>query len=197
MCWRTRTCYNGLAVDLAFGSMHESPDLGRGSTCRSLCISRLVETTPHLTRWPRRDWRSALCRRGAGLTALTYLTGHARFCRLSLLVRFAPAGELTVFCGALVAGPCGFAWYRSAPGRSVSGATSIARPRRARDESPSYQAELLLVILRRWVLCSSTPRSYQVGRSSCGGKRVACKEAPLHHTTVELMGWQNPSDHAF
>ena len=38
----------------------------------------------------------------AAFTALAYVTGHAVLAQYLLLVRFAPAGELTVFCGALI-----------------------------------------------------------------------------------------------
>ena len=46
----------------------------------------------------------------AAFTALSYVTGHAVLAEYLLLVRFAPAGELTVFCGALVGASLGFLW---------------------------------------------------------------------------------------
>ena len=51
----------------------------------------------------------------AAFTALAYVTGHAILADYLLLVRFTPAGELTIFCGALVGASLGFLWYNSYP----------------------------------------------------------------------------------
>ena len=51
----------------------------------------------------------------AAFTALAYVTGHRVLADYLLLVRFAPAGELTIFCGALVGASLGFLWYNSYP----------------------------------------------------------------------------------
>jgi phospho-N-acetylmuramoyl-pentapeptide-transferase len=51
----------------------------------------------------------------AAFTALSYVTGHAVLADYLDLVRFPPAGELTIFCGALVGASLGFLWYNSYP----------------------------------------------------------------------------------
>src|SRR5678809_451398 len=51
----------------------------------------------------------------AAFTALAYVTGHAVLAQYLLLVRFGLAGELTIFCGALVGASLGFLWYNSYP----------------------------------------------------------------------------------
>ena len=48
-------------------------------------------------------------------TALTYVSGHAVIADFLLIVRFPPAGELTIFCGSLVGAGLGFLWYNSYP----------------------------------------------------------------------------------
>src|SRR3990172_49281 len=57
----------------------------------------------------------------ATFTALAYVTGHRNFADYLLLVRFAPAAELTVFCGALVGAALGFLWYNSSPAEIFMG----------------------------------------------------------------------------
>ena len=57
----------------------------------------------------------------ATFTALAYVTGHAVLADYLLLVRFAPAGELTVFCGALVGASLGFLWVQLVSSRHLYG----------------------------------------------------------------------------
>jgi len=57
----------------------------------------------------------------AAFTALTYITGHRVFAEYLLLVRFEPAAELTIFCGALVGASLGFLWYNSYPAEIFMG----------------------------------------------------------------------------
>ena len=57
----------------------------------------------------------------AAFTALAYVTGHRVLAEYLLLVRFAPAGELTIFCGALVGASLGFLWYNSYPAEIFMG----------------------------------------------------------------------------
>ena len=57
----------------------------------------------------------------AAFTALAYVTGHRVLAEYLLLVRFAPAGELTIFCGALVGASLGFLWYNSHPAEIFMG----------------------------------------------------------------------------
>ena len=57
----------------------------------------------------------------AAYTALAYVTGHAVLADYLLLVRFPPAGELTIFCGALVGASLGFLWYNSYPAEIFMG----------------------------------------------------------------------------
>ena len=57
----------------------------------------------------------------AAFTALAYVTGHRVLAEYLLLVRFPPAGELTIFCGALVGASLGFLWYNSYPAEIFMG----------------------------------------------------------------------------
>jgi len=57
----------------------------------------------------------------AAFTALAYVTGHRILADYLLLVRFPPAGELTIFCGALVGASLGFLWYNAHPAEIFMG----------------------------------------------------------------------------
>jgi phospho-N-acetylmuramoyl-pentapeptide-transferase len=57
----------------------------------------------------------------AAFTALAYVTGHRVLADYLDLVRFPPAAELTIFCGALVGASLGFLWYNSYPAEIFMG----------------------------------------------------------------------------
>ena len=128
----------------------------------------------------------------AAFTALAYVTGHRILADYLLLVRFAPAGELTIFCGALVGASLGFLWYNSYPAEIFMGDVgSLAPRRRARHGRDPHQAGTAAA--RSSAACSSPrrcPSSSRSPRSSSPGKRVF-RMAPLHHH-FELIGWSEP-----
>ena len=77
----------------------------------------------------------------ACFTALAYVTGHAVFADYLLLVRFPPAAELTIFCGALVGASLGFLWYNCYPAEIFMGDVgSLGARRRARHRGDPHQA---------------------------------------------------------
>jgi len=127
----------------------------------------------------------------AGLTALAYITGHRVFAEYLLLVRFAPAGELTVFCGALVGASLGFLWYNAHPAEIFMGDVgSLALGGALATVAILIKQELLLVILGGVFVLEAASVVIQVGSFKLRGKRVF-KMAPLHHH-FELIGWQEP-----
>ena len=97
------------------------PDLG--CVLRLFAVLVLVGTTNAVNLTDGLDgWRSARSRvAAAAFTALAYVTGHAVLADYLLLVRFPPAGELTIFCGALVGASLGFLWYNSYPAEIFMG----------------------------------------------------------------------------
>ena len=127
----------------------------------------------------------------AGLTALTYITGHRVFAEYLLLVRFAPAGELTVFCGALVGAALGFLWYNAHPAEVFMGDVgSLALGGALATVALLIKQELLLVILGGVFVLEAASVVIQVASFKLRGKRVF-KMAPLHHH-FELIGWEEP-----
>jgi phospho-N-acetylmuramoyl-pentapeptide-transferase len=127
----------------------------------------------------------------ATLTALAYVTGHRVFAEYLLLVRFAPAAELTVFCGALVGASLGFLWYNAHPAEIFMGDVgSLALGGALGTVAILIKQELLLVLVGGVFVLEAASVVIQVGSFKLTGKRVF-KMAPLHHH-FELLGWQEP-----
>jgi len=127
----------------------------------------------------------------ACLTALAYITGHRVFAEYLLLVRFAPAGELTIFCGALVGASLGFLWYNAHPAEIFMGDVgSLALGGALATVAILIKQELLLVIIGGVFVIEAASVVIQVASFKLRGRRVF-KMAPLHHH-FELLGWQEP-----
>ena len=127
----------------------------------------------------------------ATFTALAYVTGHAVLADYLLLVRFPPAGELTIFCGALVGASLGFLWYNSYPAEIFMGDVgSLALGGALGTVAILIKQELLLVIVGGVFVMEAGSVVIQVASFKLTGKRVF-KMAPLHHH-FELLGWSEP-----
>ena len=127
----------------------------------------------------------------AAFTALAYVTGHRVFAEYLLLVRFAPAAELTVFCGSLVGAGLGFLWYNSYPADIFMGDVgSLALGGALGTVAILIKQELLLVIVGGVFVIEGLSVIIQVVSFKVTGQRVF-KMAPLHHH-FELIGWSEP-----
>ncbi len=127
----------------------------------------------------------------AAFTALAYVTGHAVLAKYLLLVRFAPAGELTVFCGALVGASLGFLWYNSYPADIFMGDVgSLALGGALGTVAILIKQELLLPIVGGVFVIEALSVIIQVASFKLTGQRVF-KMAPIHHH-FELIGWSEP-----
>jgi phospho-N-acetylmuramoyl-pentapeptide-transferase len=127
----------------------------------------------------------------AAFTALAYVTGHAVLADYLLLVRFPPAGELTVFCGALVGASLGFLWYNSYPADIFMGDVgSLALGGALGTVAILIKQELLLPIVGGVFVIEALSVIIQVASFKLTGQRVF-KMAPIHHH-FELIGWSEP-----
>jgi len=127
----------------------------------------------------------------AAFTALAYVTGHAVLAQYLLLVRFEPAGELTVFCGALVGASLGFLWYNSYPAEIFMGDVgSLALGGALGTVAILIKQELLLPIVGGVFVIEALSVIIQVASFKLTGNRVF-KMAPIHHH-FELIGWSEP-----
>ena len=127
----------------------------------------------------------------AAFTALAYVTGHRILAEYLLLVRFAPAGELTIFCGALVGASLGFLWYNSYPAEIFMGDVgSLALGGALGTVAILIKQELLLPIVGGIFVLEALSVIIQVVSFRLTGQRVF-RMAPLHHH-FELVGWSEP-----
>jgi len=127
----------------------------------------------------------------ACFTALSYVTGHAVFADYLLLVRFPPAAELTVFCGALVGASLGFLWYNCYPAEIFMGDVgSLALGGALGTVAILIKQELLLAIVGGVFVMEALSVIIQVSSFKLRGQRVF-RMAPLHHH-FELIGWSEP-----
>ena len=127
----------------------------------------------------------------AAFTALAYVTGHAVLADYLLLVRFPPAGELTIFCGALVGASLGFLWYNSYPAEIFMGDVgSLGLGGAIGTVAILIKQELLLPIVGGIWVIEALSVIIQVGSFKMRGRRVF-KMAPIHHHFEEI-GWSEP-----
>ncbi len=124
-------------------------------------------------------------------TALAYVTGHRELAQYLLLVRFQPAAELTIFCGALVGASLGFLWYNAHPAEIFMGDVgSLALGGALGTVAILIKQELLLLFVGGVFVLEALSVIIQVCSFKATGKRVF-KMAPLHHH-FELIGWEEP-----
>jgi phospho-N-acetylmuramoyl-pentapeptide-transferase len=127
----------------------------------------------------------------AAYTALAYVTGHRVLANYLDLVRFEPAAELTIFCGALVGASLGFLWYNSYPAEIFMGDVgSLGLGGALGTVAILIKQELLLPIVGGVFVLEALSVIIQIASFKMTGKRVF-KMAPLHHH-FELVGWSEP-----
>lgn len=125
----------------------------------------------------------------AGVFALiAYLAGNAIFSNY-LQIHYVPgAGELTVFCGALVGAGLGFLWFNAPPARVFMGDTgSLSLGGALGAMSVITKHELVLAIVGGLFVLETISVVVQVVSFKLTGRRVF-RMAPLHHH-FEKKGW--------
>ena len=125
------------------------------------------------------------------LAVIVYLTGHAKFAHYLLIPHVSGAGELTVFCGAMVGACLGFLWFNTYPAQvfmgdvgalSLGGALGFV--------ASAVHQQLLLAIAGGLFVLEAVSVMVQVASFKLTGKRVF-RMAPIHHH-FELKGWAEP-----
>jgi phospho-N-acetylmuramoyl-pentapeptide-transferase len=126
----------------------------------------------------------------AGCFALiSYLAGNAVFATYLQIHGVPGAGELTVFCGALVGASLGFLWFNAPPAMVFMGDTgSLSCGGALGTISVITKHELVLVIIGGLFVLETVSVIVQVASFKLTGKRVF-RMAPLHHH-YEQKGWQ-------
>ena len=102
------------------------------------------------------------------------------------------AGELAIFCGALVGAGLGFLWYNAPPAMVFMGDTgSLAVGGALGAVSVITKHELVLAIIGGLFVLETVSVIVQVVSFKLTGKRVF-RMAPLHHH-FEKKGWAEPT----
>jgi phospho-N-acetylmuramoyl-pentapeptide-transferase len=129
----------------------------------------------------------------AGCFALiAYLAGNRIFADYLQIHHVAGAGELTVFCAALVGSGLGFLWYNAPPAMVFMGDTgSLSIGGAIGVISVITKHELVLAIIGGLFVLETISVIMQVASFKLTGKRVF-RMAPLHHH-FEKKGWQEPT----
>jgi phospho-N-acetylmuramoyl-pentapeptide-transferase len=122
------------------------------------------------------------------LTVLAYLSSNARFADYLEIQKMPDAGEVVVFCGALVGASLGFLWYNAHPAEMFMGDVgSLALGGAIGTVAVIIKQEFLLLSIGGVFVMEALSVILQVGSFKLTGKRIF-KMAPLHHH-FELMGW--------
>jgi len=122
------------------------------------------------------------------LTALTYITGHARFAAYLDLSKMPQVAELTVFCGAMTGASLGFLWYNAHPAEIFMGDVgSLALGGAIGTVAIIIKQEILLFFIGGIFVIEALSVILQVVAFKLRGVRIF-KMAPLHHH-FELVGW--------
>ena len=129
----------------------------------------------------------------AGVFALiAYVVGNSVFSNYLQLSYVPGAGELSVFCGALVGAGLGFLWYNAPPAMVFMGDTgSLSMGGALGAVSVITKHELVLAIVGGLFVLETVSVIVQVVSFKLTGKRVF-QMAPLHHH-FEKKGWAEPT----
>ncbi|MCX8042802.1 MAG: phospho-N-acetylmuramoyl-pentapeptide-transferase [Desulfobacterota bacterium] len=120
-----------------------------------------------------------------------YSTGHAGIAQYLKITFVSGAGELTVFCGALVGAGMGFLWYNTHPAEIFMGDVgSLALGGSLGTVAVITKHEVLLAIVGGVFVLEALSVIMQVGSFKLRRKRIF-RMAPLHHH-FELAGWAEP-----
>jgi phospho-N-acetylmuramoyl-pentapeptide-transferase len=127
----------------------------------------------------------------SALGLFSYVTGHYEFANY-LAIPFIPgAGELTVFCAAMVGAGLGFLWFNTYPAQVFMGDIgALALGAALGTVAVLVRQELVLMIMGGLFVIETLSVVIQVVSYKLRGKRVFLM-APIHHH-YELKGWPEP-----
>ena len=128
---------------------------------------------------------------GGAFAVIAYLTGNFRAADYLRITNVKGAGEVTVFCGALIGAAIGFLWFNCHPAQVFMGDVgSLALGGAIGTLAVVTKAELLLPLIGGLYVVEAVSVIIQVASFKLTGRRVF-RMAPLHHH-YELEGWAEP-----
>jgi phospho-N-acetylmuramoyl-pentapeptide-transferase len=124
------------------------------------------------------------------LGVFAYVAGNAVYSKYLLVPYVAGAGELTVFCAALVGAGLGFLWFNAYPASVFMGDVgALALGAALGTVAVIVRQEIVLFVMGGVFVAETVSVMMQVGYfKMSGGKRIF-RMAPLHHH-FELSGWK-------
>lgn len=125
------------------------------------------------------------------LAVFAYASGHAVFSGYLSIPFVQGAGELTVFCGAIVGAGLGFLWFNTYPAQIFMGDVgSLSLGAAIGTIAVLVRQELVLFIMGGVFVAETLSVILQVASYKMTGKRLF-RMAPIHHH-FELKGWPEP-----
>ena len=126
------------------------------------------------------------------LMVITYLVGNARFAEYLGIPHVPGAGDLAIFCGAIVGAGLAFLWFNAPPAAVFMGDTgSLALGGALGAIAVVSKHELVLAIIGGLFVVEALSVIIQVFFYKRTGKRVF-RMAPIHHH-FEQLGWSEPT----
>ncbi len=128
---------------------------------------------------------------GGALGVFAYLVGHAEFSHYLHIPYIAGAGELAVFCAALMGAGLGFLWFNTYPAQVFMGDVgALALGAALGVIAVIVRHEIVLFIMGGIFVLETVSVIMQVASFKLTGKRIF-RMAPIHHH-FELKGWPEP-----
>jgi phospho-N-acetylmuramoyl-pentapeptide-transferase len=128
----------------------------------------------------------------AAFTVLAYVSGHRRFSEYLDILFLPGAGEVTVFCGAMVGASMGFLWWNCYPAQIFMGDVgSLSLGGAIGTVALLIKQELLLFSVGGLFVIEALSVVLQVLYFRLTGGKRLFRMAPLHHH-FELIGWKEP-----
>ena len=120
--------------------------------------------------------------------ALSYISGHLNFSEYLFLPFVPGAGELAVFCAAIVGASLGFLWFNCHPATIFMGDVgSLALGGTLGTIAVLIKKELILALAAGVFVIEAVSVIMQISSFKLTGKRIF-KMSPLHHH-LQLSGW--------
>ena len=125
------------------------------------------------------------------LGIFAYLTGNTGFANYLAIPYIPGAGELVIFCGALVGSGLGFLWFNTYPAQVFMGDVgALALGAALGIIAIIVREELVLFLMGGVFVLETVSVILQVASFKLTGKRIF-RMAPIHHH-FELKGWPEP-----
>lgn len=127
----------------------------------------------------------------AALGVFAYASGNFHFAKYLAIPYVPGAGELIVFCGALVGAGLGFLWFNTYPAQVFMGDVGALSLGAALGLiAVIVRQELVLLVMGGIFVLETVSVILQVASFKLTGKRIF-RMAPIHHH-FELKGWPEP-----